>query len=150
MCPKLDQGNKRSVVWFRSYVQQQGHDVNRLWREIADICVKTVMIVKPKIAKQCVSQCAYLMLLKSRARIPCSITWLTTQWPDVHAWLMDTHAKSERNTHIVTPYRSIAQSIAITTFTHSLTHSLCVISSIHPSIHVLQVSRVLSRRAIRV
>ena len=55
MRPKLDQGNKRSVVWFRSYVQQQGHDVNRLWRNIADICVKTVMIVKPKIAKQYVS-----------------------------------------------------------------------------------------------
>ena len=43
-------GHKRSLKWLLAYLDQQGHDVSKLWQEICSIIVKTIISGIPYIS----------------------------------------------------------------------------------------------------
>lgn len=49
-------GSKRKLTWFNSYLRSMGHDVDRLWRNIDDVLIKTIMCAWP-VLKHSYSAC---------------------------------------------------------------------------------------------
>ena len=43
-------GNKRSLQWFRGWLQDQGHDHAALWENIQEVVLKTLIPVQPLLA----------------------------------------------------------------------------------------------------
>lgn len=40
-------GSKRKLTWFNSYVRTMGHDIDKLWKNIDDVLIKTIMCAWP-------------------------------------------------------------------------------------------------------
>lgn len=42
-----DQGSKRTVVWLMEWLKGHGHDTDKLWGQMADIIIKTLIVALP-------------------------------------------------------------------------------------------------------
>ncbi|CBJ32399.1 conserved unknown protein [Ectocarpus siliculosus] len=47
-----ESGFKRSVKWFKKWLDEQGHDSAALWARLADACVKTFLTVGPMLRRE--------------------------------------------------------------------------------------------------
>ncbi|CAM9273835.1 unnamed protein product [Ectocarpus sp. 12 AP-2014] len=47
-----ESGFKRSVKWFKRWLDEQGHDSAALWARLADACVKTFLTVGPMLRRE--------------------------------------------------------------------------------------------------
>ena len=44
------QGSKRSLIWFKKWLAENGHDVDAMWRRLDDMLIKTLLSVQPALA----------------------------------------------------------------------------------------------------
>lgn len=49
-------GSKRKLSWFNSYLRSMGHDVEKLWKSIDDVIIKTILAAYP-VLKHSYSAC---------------------------------------------------------------------------------------------
>ncbi|CAN0012023.1 unnamed protein product, partial [Scytosiphon promiscuus] len=47
-----ESGFKRSIKWFKKWLEEQGHDSGALWARLADACVKTLLTVGPMLRRE--------------------------------------------------------------------------------------------------
>ncbi|CAM9833825.1 unnamed protein product [Chrysoparadoxa australica] len=47
-----ESGFKRSLKWFKTWLTEQGHDSDAVWRGLADTCAKTIITVSPKLRRE--------------------------------------------------------------------------------------------------
>lgn len=48
--PDIGRGTKRSLIWFRKYLNEKGYDSEKFWKETCNVIVKTIIMIQPILA----------------------------------------------------------------------------------------------------